>query len=41
LSRYVGCGSDQESYGGICESFVRSEINKMEHPWLKYKSKLY
>ena len=33
-------GSDQESYGGVYEDFVRQEINKMKHPWLKYKSKL-
>jgi len=33
-------GSDQESYGGVYEDFVRQEINKMKHPWLKYESKL-
>jgi hypothetical protein len=33
-------GSDQESYGGVYEDFVSQELNKMEHPWLKYKSKL-
>ena len=32
-------GSDQESYGGVYEGFVCQELNKMEHPWLKYKSK--
>ena len=32
-------GSDQESYGGVYEDFVRQELNKMEHPWLNYKSK--
>ena len=33
-------GSDQESYGGVYEDFVRQEINKMKHPWLKYESNL-
>ncbi|MDB4130233.1 hypothetical protein N9581_00815 [Amylibacter sp.] len=33
-------GPDQESYGGVCEDFVCQELNKMEHPWLKYKNKL-
>jgi hypothetical protein len=33
-------GSDQESYGGVYEDFVRQELNKMEHPWLKYERKL-
>jgi hypothetical protein len=32
-------GLNQESYGGVYKDFVRQELNKMEHPRLKYESK--